>query len=129
MRAPDGLGVKRIVFKHDRDENTVMNARIGMSAQNGMPQVAEEIRDVLLRNRDLITYEVKSPALRTGRPGTRISVSIDGHFSGGEWPPRHEFKRLGYTPSATYFEFSFWAGCHEERNTWAQAVYSNDPRP
>lgn len=128
VRAPDGLGLRRIIFKHDRDENTVMNARVGMNAQDGSPPIVEEIRDVLLQNRDLIAYDVKNPILRNGRPGAHITIAIDGRFSGGEWPPRHDFKRLGYKAYGTYFEFSFWTGCHEERNTWAQAVYSNDPR-
>ncbi|NEU98885.1 hypothetical protein [Bradyrhizobium uaiense] len=87
---PKGLGIKRVHFSHDRNENTDFY----LDFQTRPNTVHESYRIALLQNRDQVDIVPRNPGIRTGKPDMEVAFSVMGGWHWGYPDRRFEIPRI-----------------------------------
>lgn len=114
---PTGLGIKRLVLQHLRDENSEFQ----ISFKKG--SVNEISGNIILENRDTPVYQPKNPVFKSG--DQPIKYGIMGNWLWG-YPTRHmEFPCIEFTHYADRDVHTFWTGRDEPANTVIIVEFGN----
>jgi hypothetical protein len=118
---PEGLGIRRVIYKLDRAENSIWSGELRFRSLG----VSEPLPTFTLGNYDPVIYEVRNPDIRNGIANQTLEYFISGVWSdrGGH----KDFQRIEpQTTAPTYHEISYFANCEDPyRNTWIKVEFSN----
>lgn len=117
-----GLGIKRIIFKHQQDENSWFRGAISSKPSGAY----EGIADFFLEHRDQVIFVPTDADIVNGGQGVTVSYDLAGNWCWGNVPT--DFARANISHEGTRDVISYYSNSgNQYENTLVTVVFSNSP--